>query len=106
MQLAPPSPGTQQLPRVRGDAPATGLSMREIGMNPGRSARVLGAGETAAGAISAGSFCGVRILWGRGWAMADRVRAAVAGSLFGSGGIALPRTNVLRRCLHVKSFQN
>ena len=32
----------------------TGLSMRAIGMNPGHSARVLGAGEMAAGAISAG----------------------------------------------------
>jgi hypothetical protein len=37
-----------------GNAPATGLSMREIGMNPGRSARFLGAGEMAAGALSAG----------------------------------------------------
>ena len=48
------SPGIQPLPRVRGDAPATGLSMRVIGMNPGRSARDLGAGEMATGAISAG----------------------------------------------------
>jgi hypothetical protein len=37
-----------------GDAPATGLSMRVIGMNPGRSARFLAAGEIATGAISAG----------------------------------------------------
>jgi len=41
-------------PGVRGDAPATGLSMRVIGMNPGRSARVLAAGEMATGANSAG----------------------------------------------------
>ncbi len=40
--------------RLRADAPATGLTMRVIGMNPGRPARALAAGEMAAGATSAG----------------------------------------------------
>jgi hypothetical protein len=59
MQHAAQSPGTQPLPRVRGDAPATGLSMREIGMNSrplGACSRCGGGGRGGhlSGAIGAG----------------------------------------------------
>ena len=57
MQRAAQSPGTQLLPRVRGDAPATGLSMREIGMN----SRSLGAcsrcGRGGRGGHLSGAMC-------------------------------------------------
>jgi hypothetical protein len=54
-----------------------------------------------------GVWCGVRLLWGRGaaravragWRWLDRLPEFPAGS-------AVPRTNVLPWCLHVKQFQN
>jgi hypothetical protein len=85
LQPAAHSPGTQPLPRVRGYAPVTGLSMRVIGMDPGHSARVLSAGKWPRGHLSGVRFAGIGSS-GRGLAAAVRIRAAVAESLFGSGG--------------------
>jgi hypothetical protein len=85
MQLAAQSPKTQLLPRVRGDAPATGLSMRVIGMKSrslgacSRCGRV-GCGGHLSGATFAGfTSSGERIGSGGfgpgsgGW-VASRVR--------------------------------
>src|SRR5215211_9430347 len=54
MQLARPTYGTQSLPRLRGDAPATDLPLREVGMKSRPLDACPGCGRDGRGAISAG----------------------------------------------------
>lgn len=76
-------------------------------MVPGRRARILVAGKTAAGPSQRVRLCGVGVLRG------EDLRGRLAGPEDGGwavypvpAGIAAPRTNVLLECLPVKCFPN